>query len=75
LLLVALRLRTMLQVLPFQCSTRVRACTVVPTTVVTLPTAHRLLGDSAEIPLSWLLAAPAGVGTGTTDQGHLSCCR
>jgi hypothetical protein len=34
-----------------------------------------LLGDSAEIPLSWLLAAPAGVGTGTTDQGHLSCCR
>jgi hypothetical protein len=26
------------------------------------------LGDSAEIPLSWLLAAPAGVGTATTDQ-------
>src|SRR5512132_520281 len=68
LLVVALRLVMMLQAVPFQCSTRVRVCTVVPTTVATLPTAQMSLGDSAEIPLSWLLAAPAGVGTATTDQ-------
>src|SRR4029453_14372109 len=49
-------------------STRVRVCTLVPTTVVALPTAQMSFGDRAEIPLSWLLAAPAGVGTATTDQ-------
>jgi hypothetical protein len=73
LLLVALRLGTILQAAPFQCSTRVRVCTVVPTTVETLPTAQMSLDDSAEIPLSWLLAAPAGVGTGTTDQVPFQC--
>ena len=65
---MALRLGTILQVLPFQCSTSVRPCTVVPTSTEALPTAQMSLGDRAEIPLSWLLAAPAGVGTGTTDQ-------
>src|SRR4029453_834733 len=52
----------MLQAVPFQCSTRVRPCTVVPTTVATLPTAQMSLGDRAESPLNWLLAAPAGGG-------------
>src|SRR5262245_34262366 len=58
----------MLQALPFQCSTRVRFCTAVLTMLTTLPTAQMLVGDRAEIAASWLVAAPAGVGTGTIDQ-------
>src|SRR4030095_4021843 len=68
LLVVALRAGTMLQALPFQCSTRVRFCTAVLTMLTTLPTAQMLVGDRAEIAASWLVAAAARGGTGTIDQ-------
>jgi hypothetical protein len=62
-----LGLVTIDHLVPSQCSTRVRPCTVVPAATEKLPTAHMSLGDSAEIPLSWLLAAPAGVGRTSDD--------
>src|SRR5439155_807196 len=63
-------LATMLQLVPFQCSTNVWL--VVP--LLYEPTAQTLLAEMTATPVRLLDAAPAGFGLGTTLQLEPSQC-